>query len=193
MNKELLLRIADHIERHPHNFDMSTWLSVGTGPVVRVGSCKPTSGILCVPDSSACIGGWAIADALETHKLDLVDCYNVEVVVMASLLLDLAPEEAKAVFHSSGWDGYSDLYDVYSVLDELDGRVSARTRAKMRDLACSAWFVNGIRELASGMRVIHRDGWDSDSMKVYRVGSDALEDAKRRVANFDGDDDSDDD
>lgn len=98
MNRELLLRVADHIDEYPDSFDLSWWAQANTG------DCKRPENIC---DTFGCVAGWTVMlhdptvrFAIATGNLDS-DEFNFG--DEAAKALELDRDTADVLFTSNRW------------------------------------------------------------------------------------------
>jgi hypothetical protein len=118
MNKKLLLRVADEIEKHPEHFDMDAYF---------MKSCNTT----------ACIGGWAIF--LAQKQTNLVEYAKTRpssgLHKEAAEVLKLTPDQLERLFYIHHWKR--------SFAVKFINAVRLKTKAKIA-AAYVRWFVENV-------------------------------------------------
>lgn len=100
MNRELLLRVADHIDNFPDSFELSWWAQ----PARELAGHEHD-----VCDTVGCVAGWAVMVMDPTIRLAVVtgnlseEAFDFETEARAFLELDI--DQATILFTSNRWWG----------------------------------------------------------------------------------------
>jgi hypothetical protein len=136
MNRELLLKVADTIEKHPDNFDMGQWYRHSAWRKQHYGC-----------GTVACIAGWTVICAYGQDKVMFTDSFvrvkdvdsgagtgiSAPVPNVAQQLLGLTDEQADELFYVPRWP------EEYCDRGDLSRAVVHKTAVQyLRDLAAQA-------------------------------------------------------
>lgn len=99
MNRELMRRVADHIERHPESHSQIFWMAKSNGHTCSYVDAVPATRTVIRCGAVCCIAGWAVA---LTPKKDRPKNQFGEIDYAAKKLLGLTDMGASVLF-DSGW------------------------------------------------------------------------------------------
>lgn len=136
MNRQLLHRIADHIDAMPESFDLSLWAD------------KAPKANIC--DTVGCVAGWAVMISepitRQAVALGAISLDHFPWDARATKALDLPAREADTLFASNAWwgthmrafgfepaDGWDDWDDDYVALGAVTPKAAAHILRALAD------------------------------------------------------------